>query len=226
MSISEQVKLKILAYLTEVKEANASKLMKIAECANKTFFKARKELEKEGLIKKRYEPKNNGGIYAIYYIPEEKQREVKTILDRENIMREVKNMGPDEIEVLKRKLKEAETELKYYKILEQIRELEEMPLPEKAVRKILENKIGEIAQKIPLNDVSNNSELDELGPVIIKEVSWEEYTRRYMFHHGWKRLYLEIKHGKIEKAFIGIYRKLVKLYGELEKLREKLESKV
>ena len=202
------------------------------QLARGTINKYLNKLFNEGLIRRK-------GRRGPYYIPKEKRHEVKAILDRENLKQRIDKATQEEIEALKRKLEETEIELKYYKILEQIRELEEIPLPEKAVRKILENKIGEIAQKIPLNDVSSNVELNSVGPmhIIIKEVSLDEYERQYMFDRRWKRLQIfienrkRIKFGDIEtikfegKVFIGTYKKLLELYGELEKL-EKLRKEI
>jgi predicted transcriptional regulator len=82
MGTIENVKLKILGFLMEVKEANAKKLEEKAECANKTFFKARQQLEKNGLIQKLYQKREKGGLEAIYSIPQEKLQTVKLMLER------------------------------------------------------------------------------------------------------------------------------------------------
>jgi|Deesub1362B_J571_1020462.scaffolds.fasta_scaffold02323_4 DNA-binding HxlR family transcriptional regulator len=138
MGTGEKVKLRILAYLREIGEANASQLEKKAECANKTFLKVRRQLEQEGIIKKRYEPKPNGGVYAIYYIPEEKRREVETMLERENFKKvfceKIDEASIEDIEFLKQKLAYVEKELLFFKAINRQAELEEKPLPAKAVQ--------------------------------------------------------------------------------------------
>jgi predicted transcriptional regulator len=140
----EDVKLKILGFLMEAKEANAKKLEEIAECANKTFLKARQQLEKEGLIQKRYQNRKEGGLEAIYSIPQEKLQSVKIMLDKEALKKNFnKNLSnaktPEDIEFYKKKLDELEKELKYYKRLNRIKELEQLRvLPLQAVLKKLE----------------------------------------------------------------------------------------
>ena len=144
MGTIEDVKLKILGFLMEAKEANAKKLEEIAECANKTFLKARQQLEKEGLIQKRYQNRKEGGLEAIYSIPQEKLQSVKIMLDKEALKKNFnKNLSnaktPEDIEFYKKKLDELEKELKYYKRLNRIKELEQLRvLPLQAVLKKLE----------------------------------------------------------------------------------------
>jgi len=140
----EDVKLKILGFLMEAKEANAKKLEEIAECANKTFLKARQQLEKEGLIQKRYQNRKEGGLEAVYSIPQEKLQSIKIMLDKEALKKNFnKNLSnaktPEDIEFYKKKLDELEKELKYYKRLNRIKELEQLHvLPLQAVLKKLE----------------------------------------------------------------------------------------
>ena len=235
----DRIDMEILKHIYEKEEAGYTELRNYLiqnnVCSEKTFCSHKKQLEAAGILKKKIGKLGS----PVYYIPEEKRHEVKAILDRENLKQRIDKATQEEIEALKRKLEETEIELKYYKILEQIRELEEMPLPEKAVRKILENKIGKITQKITLGNVGGNVELDSIGPmdIIIKEVSLDEYEREYMFDRRWKRLTMLIenrkrmKFGDIEavefegKVFIGTYKKLLKLYEELEKL-EKLRKEI
>ena len=119
---SEQVKLRILAHLLDAKEAHASKLEEIAGCANKTFLKVRKHLEEEGLIKKYYEPKPRGGIYAKYYIPEEKRKDVEIILQKasmkQDLLRIVDKASLEELQRLKK-------ELLYQKALNELHDIDE-----------------------------------------------------------------------------------------------------
>ena len=144
MGTIEDVKLKILGFLMEAKEANAKKLEEIAECANKTFLKARQQLEKEGLIQKRYQNRKEGGLEAVYSIPQEKLQSIKIMLDKEALKKNFnKNLSnaktPEDIEFYKKKLDELEKELKYYKRLNRIKELEQLRvLPLQAVLKKLE----------------------------------------------------------------------------------------
>jgi predicted transcriptional regulator len=143
MGTIEDVKLKILSFLMEVKEANAKQLEEIAECANKTFLKARQQLEKDGLIQKRYQNRKEGGLEAIYSIPQEKLQTVKVLLDKEGLKenwnRKIDNAPPEDIELYKKKLDELEKELKHYKRLNRMKELEELNvLPVDAVLKKLE----------------------------------------------------------------------------------------
>ena len=144
MGTIEDVKLKILGFLMEAKEANAKKLEEIAECANKTFLKARQQLEKEGLIQKRYQNRKEGGLEAVYSIPQEKLQSIKIMLDKEALKKNFnKNLSnaktPEDIEFYKKKLDELEKELKYYKRLNRIKELEQLHvLPLQAVLKKLE----------------------------------------------------------------------------------------
>jgi len=112
---SEKVKIKILKFLLNAGKANAKTLEQKAECANKTFLKVRKQLEKEGLIKKDYEPKPDGGIYAQYYIPDDKLRDVKNLLEKEELKQRmskyIDNATPQEIEELKKALQERDRKI-------------------------------------------------------------------------------------------------------------------
>jgi len=117
MGTIEDVKLKILSFLMEVKEANAKTLEEKAECANKTFLKARQQLEKDGLIQKRYQNRKEGGLEAIYSIPQEKLQTVKLMLEREALKRDFNQKisslnDPGEIEFLNAQVLEYENRLK------------------------------------------------------------------------------------------------------------------
>jgi predicted transcriptional regulator len=140
----EDVKLKILGFLMEAKEANAKKLEEIAECANKTFLKARQQLEKEGLIQKRYQNRKEGGLEAIYSIPQEKLQTVKVLLGKKDLDKNFEKIKsnvktPEDIEFYKKKLVELERERQKNELLERIRRFESLKvLPLKAVSKKLE----------------------------------------------------------------------------------------
>ncbi len=144
MGTIEDVKLKILGFLMEVKEANAKQLEEKAECANKTFLKARQQLEQQGLIQKRYQNRKEGGLEAIYSIPERKQQTVKVMLEREALKRDFNQKisslnSPEDIEFYKKKLAELEREREKRKLLERIRWFESLKvLPARAVRQKLE----------------------------------------------------------------------------------------
>jgi len=145
MGTIEDAKFKILAFLIEVKEANAKQLEKKAGCANKTFLKARQQLEQQGLVQKRYQNRKEGGLEAIYSIPQEKLQTVKLMLEREalkkNCSRQIDNLGPDDIEFYKQKLNELEKELKWYKQLPRLIDLTLIEcLPAKAILEKLEQK--------------------------------------------------------------------------------------
>jgi len=139
MGTTEKVKLRILAFLLKAKESTAKQLEEKADCANKTFLKARQQLEKEGLIQKRYQNRKEGGLKAIYSIPQEKLQAVKVMLEREalkkNYNEKINSLNsPEDIEFYKKKLVNLEKELRYYKGLEILRQYEELPsLPAKAV---------------------------------------------------------------------------------------------
>jgi len=140
----EDVKLKILGFLMEAKEANAKKLEEIAECANKTFLKARQQLEKEGLIQKRYQNRKEGGLEAIYSIPQEKLQTVKVLLGKKDLDKNFEKIKsnvktPEDIEFYKKKLVELERERQKNELLERIRRFESLKvLPLKAVSEKLE----------------------------------------------------------------------------------------
>jgi predicted transcriptional regulator len=144
MGTIEDAKFKILAFLIEVKETNAKQLEKKAGCANKTFLKARQQLEKDGLIQKRYQNRKEGGLEAIYSIPKEKLQTVKLMLEREalkkNYNEKISSLSsPEDIEFYKQKLAVLEKELKHYKRKNRIMELEQIDvLPAEAVLKKLE----------------------------------------------------------------------------------------
>jgi predicted transcriptional regulator len=145
MGTIEDVKLKILSFLMEIKEANAKQLEEIAECANKTFLKARQQLEKEGLIQKRYQNRKEGGLEAIYSIPQEKLQSVKIMLDKKNLNKDAQRLinsanTQKDIEFYKKKFDELEKELKHYKRVARIRELELKLLP----ADIIQSKIKEL----------------------------------------------------------------------------------
>jgi len=146
MGTIEDVKLKILSFLMEVKEANAKQLEEIAECANKTFLKARQQLEKDGLIQKRYQNRKEGGLEAIYSIPQEKLQTVKVLLGKKDLDKNFEKIKsnvktPEDIEFYKKKLAELEKELKHYKQLSRLIDLTLIEcLPAKAVLEKLEQK--------------------------------------------------------------------------------------
>lgn len=171
MGTIDDVKLKILAFLMEVEEANAKQLEERAGCANKTFLKARQQLEQQGLIKKRYETRKEGGLKAIYNIPQEKRHMVKIMLEREalkiNYNKKVGQASPEELEFFKQKLASLEKELKKYKRLNRIRELEAVDvLPAEAVLKKLEQmgfKRQELCPNFYVEEPSTGCKIRSLG---------------------------------------------------------------
>ena len=108
MGTVEDVKLRILTFLADTKEATAKQLEEKAGCANKTFLKARQQLEKEGLIKKNYELREGGGLKAIYRIPEEKRQTVEIILQRASLKQRIDKADFNEIQFLKKKIEQIE----------------------------------------------------------------------------------------------------------------------
>jgi len=116
MGTTEEVKLRILAFLLKAKEATAKQLEEKADCANKTFLKARQQLEKESLIEKSYRKREHGGIKALYRIPQEKLRTVKAMLEREAFFKNVKQKAesisnPDAFKFLNAQLLEYESRI-------------------------------------------------------------------------------------------------------------------
>jgi predicted transcriptional regulator len=222
MGTIEDAKFKILAFLIEVKETNAKQLEKKAGCANKTFLKARQQLEKDGLIQKRYQNRKEGGLEAIYSIPQEKLQTVKLMLEREalkkNCRRQIDNLGPDDIEFYKQKLDELEKELKHYKRLDRIRELGFKPFP----ASIIHSKIKEFG----INDDEfwrKSKSIVWLQPSISHGVKSDDVILKLSpklivppkplddFDRGWKLLgYVSSK-----KSYVyAIYKELFELYKE------------
>jgi DNA-binding PadR family transcriptional regulator len=134
MGTIEDVRFRILSFLMEAKKANAKQLEKVAKCANKTFLKVRQQLEKEGLIMKRYENKPGGGLYAIYTLTDKGIEEAKKEALRRDLNKRINEASPETLEQMVAKL---EKELEYYKIKEKIEEYENAPLPLTAVIKKL-----------------------------------------------------------------------------------------
>ena len=124
--MGREVENRILSFLLENKQANAKQLEKIAGCSNKTFLKARQQLEKHGLITKRYEPKPGGGLHAIYSLT----KKGIEAAEREALKTEIDKASPEEIEKIKK-------ELRHYKVLNRIYELKDSPLP-----------LGEVMKKL------------------------------------------------------------------------------
>jgi predicted transcriptional regulator len=78
----EKVKKQILTHLKK-KRMKSGELYRSVKCANKTFNKARQELENSGYIAKYGENNPSGGLpYKIYYIPDGKMKEVEEFLTK------------------------------------------------------------------------------------------------------------------------------------------------
>lgn len=143
MGTIEDVKFRILAFLKENGEANASQLEEKAECANKTFLKARQQLEKDGYIAKEYKPKPNGGLYAVYsltpkgveyYERKSTERDITT-----EINEKIENASREDLKFLKQKILEMARELEFHKIKAKFFELLRKRLPERACRQKLKH---------------------------------------------------------------------------------------
>lgn len=227
MGTREEVKLMILSILLNSGEVDASTLEKKAGCSNKTFLKARRELEEGGYITKRYEPRQGGGPYAFYSITKRGREYYEKEVVKKTVGNLVDKTEPNEIERLKRMLENMECELKHYKRLNEIHKLENMPLPLVVLRKML----GEERAREFANVFDDGRGVDGLPPelreVEVKTVSVDEYFRTYERGPGWKVLKNNIKEVKtplgkegIEviryegTVTVGRYKELFRLYAE------------
>lgn len=127
MGTAEEVEQRIVEQLME-KEANARELETISKCANKTFLKARQNLERRGFLTKRYEPKENGGLHAIYSLTPKGRTYARkeTLKKRANLS--IDGMGVETNEKYARALdciKQLNEDVSYYE--ERIAELEDWP---------------------------------------------------------------------------------------------------
>ncbi|MBS7647990.1 hypothetical protein KEJ24_09190 [Candidatus Bathyarchaeota archaeon] len=178
MPTLEEVKNKILTYLLEIGEANASQLEEKAECANKTFLKARQQLEKEGLITKRYEPKPNGGLHAIYSLTPKGKEEAEKAAMKRDYNAKIDKANPYEIERMK-------LQKRYDEVCEKIAKLQSKCPPIRAVidelRRLRWDE--ESIQQVVRQHYARYHKIEE-GPsnIILKLISVEE-LERYMDEH-------------------------------------------
>lgn len=72
--------------------------LKIKRCAKQTFMNYKNQLEAAGKLKKRISERTGR---PIYYVPEEYEKEVRLLIDRQKLMGYVGNADEEEIERLK-----------------------------------------------------------------------------------------------------------------------------
>ena len=74
----DQVKNRILIHLLKKGEESANKLAQTAKCANRTFLKARQQLEEDKLIEKHDKTNPKGGLsYKMYFLTEKGTKELQ-----------------------------------------------------------------------------------------------------------------------------------------------------
>jgi|GEM_PF-2037386 len=224
MGTIEDVKLRILSILVKFGEMNATTLEKVADCSNKTFLKARQELEKDGFIVKRYEKRSGGGLYAFYSITDEGRKYYEKERLKVDFADIVDKADLNRVEKLKRMLEAMRRELEHYKRLDEIHELEELPLPLVVLKKMF----GEEQARNFKNVFEDRRGVDDLPPELreleVKTVSADEFFRHYTGPQ-WKVLKEDLK--RIEErrgnatlyryegtVTIGMYKRLFRLYEE------------
>ena len=145
-----------------------------------TLLRFKKELEREGKLKKRID--ENGNV--VYYVPEEFRPELEAIREKRRLLSQLENMTPKEMAETIKRLRD---ELEFLKRKELAKELEEMPLP----LVVLEKMFGKEKARSLANWFEDGRTIEELPPYLreieVKEVPFEEYMREYA-GLGWKLL--------------------------------------
>jgi len=110
-------------HIYELGEASYTNLIKkfveSGKCAKQTLLTYKKGLEKEGKIRKKISEKTGR---PVYYVPEEWRGKVEALRRKKKLLKSFEGLPPEKQEEYVRKL---EKELKYYKSLWRIQEIEE-----------------------------------------------------------------------------------------------------